>query len=125
MTHLRWDCEKLGCRLKQRWDPECLDGTLARGATFTDIDAFVEIGRQFLFIEQKKKGAFLDEGQRLALARLAEIPQVTVVTITGSVEDGYQVRDLAQPTFPWKSDHDSLRDWVHNWGKHADDSGSV
>ena len=60
------------------------------GCGFTDVDFFfgmVERNSHFLFIEWKHPGAKLTDGQRIALRKLAALPECTVYVVEGdSVE---------------------------------------
>lgn len=120
MTRMRWDCDADGCRLKHRWDPADLDGLLPRAASFGDLDAWAEIGGQFLFIEHKGASGHLGDGQRMALKRLAAQPQNTVWVIR-DLAGGIELLDMADTkrgfrfmTWP------ALKDLVRMWGAKAD-----
>ena len=88
MTARRYPCE-------HRWDPGILDGTLPRGASFADLDAYAEIGGRFLFIEHKPAGYAWEpgNGQYRALKALARLPGC-IVWFLRDTDGGYEVRSL-------------------------------
>lgn len=96
-----------------------------RGIIPTDVDGMVEINSWFLFIEQKRAGASLPEGQRKALQRLSTTSdRITVVIIREIVgEDDLMevLRYRGGQTSGWKKEtHDELRTWMDAWAVHAD-----
>lgn len=116
----------MGCRLECRWNPECLDGLLPRRSSFGDVDAWVEISGQFLFLEQKGGNAGgLSVGQGNALRRLASLPDCTVWFIQNRQDGGYWFRDMrppvTNPAIPISQD--DLCDMVATWGEWADSKG--
>jgi len=54
---------------------------LPRGCIPSDIDGFLEINRHFLFLEAKGPGGELSRGQEMALKRLADVDQITVLIV--------------------------------------------
>lgn len=83
---MRWICEKSGCynivhRPKIEQFAGCFPGRIA----LTDIDATVEIGGHFLFIEWK--GISVSEvptGQRIYFERLTKLsPRIKTVIVSG------------------------------------------
>lgn len=75
----RHSCATSGCYVDSLpcWDDmiQCFP----RKIRPTDVDGFVEINGEFLFLEEKSAGVAPDNGQRIALRRLAGLPGVTVV----------------------------------------------
>jgi hypothetical protein len=119
MTRMRHDCETRGCRLRIRWDPASLDGTLPRGASFGDMDGWAEIGGRFLFIEHKGEGAIPENGQRKALIQLARLPGCTVWLIRDKGA-GFELRDMGSPQAGLRDiTRDDLRELVRAWGRNA------
>ena len=117
---MRWNCDIKGCRLQHRFDPGVLDGCLPRGSSFGALDAWVEIGGRFLFIEHKGVGVPLDGGQGPALKRLARQPDCTVWLVRDYPPAGkvirYEWRDMAthEPFSVITFDH--FRGMVALWG---------
>ena len=96
---LRHNCPVHGCFIDSLplWDD--IAGCFSGGARPTDIDAMVEIGGQFLFIEQKRAGVYLPDGQRKALQRLADVGAGRItVTVLRDVTDNPDAFDVL--TFP-------------------------
>ena len=122
MTKYRWDCTRDGCRMACRWNPDCLDGLLPRKSSFGDMDAWVEINGQFLFLEQKGTAGGLSTGQGYAFRRLAGLPNCTVWLIQDRAGGGYIFRDMRPPVSPPIAiSHSDLCDMVATWGEWADD----
>lgn len=69
---------------KKLWDWTPLNSCFERGIRFTDVDGFVEVNYHFLHLEGKSKDISLPRGQRMALERLAKLPQFTVIVFKGS-----------------------------------------
>jgi hypothetical protein len=49
----------------------------------SDLDGILETNRKFLVFEWKRPGEELSKGQHIMLSRLAELPQFTVVVVSG------------------------------------------
>lgn len=93
---LRHRCSRSGCFLDQQSDWTELAAAFPRGIRPTDVDAMVEMGGNFLFLEGKKFGAGFDsEGQRRALKALSRKGSVTVVCVRdgkpGPVQTEYEI----------------------------------
>jgi hypothetical protein len=85
---MRWNCHSAkGCYYESLPDWDWVVKSFRGGVYPTDIDGMVEINGHFLFIEQKKAGAPLPAGQTMALRRLAEQPNTTVLLLR-DVTDG-------------------------------------
>ena len=89
--HMRHSCPNDGCYLKglPSWD-RYID-RLPRGIRPTDVDGFMEIGGRFLFLEEKCPGDHLQEGQRIALRRLANFDGVTVAVFRPGTKSDLEV----------------------------------
>jgi hypothetical protein len=115
----RWNCDKRGCYLEDRWSLTTLDGALPHGAQFGDLDGWAEIDGRFLFIEHKPEGFSWDtaNGQWRALKQLSRLPGVTVWWIRDSGDD-YEIaepgRALSKVTL------DELRARVRAWADDQD-----
>lgn len=116
---MRWDCLKQGCRMLERWNPDCLDGLLPRRSSFGDMDAWAEISGHFLFIEQKGVDAGpVSAGQGYALIRLSQLPNCAVWLIQDRDGGGYMFRDMKPPYMePIPISADDLADIVVTWGE--------
>lgn len=68
---------------KKLWDWTPLNECFKRGIRFTDVDGFVEVNYHFLHLEGKSKNISLPKGQRMALERLARLPEFTVIVFKG------------------------------------------
>lgn len=110
----RWKCDVNGCYLAGRWALTELDGALPHGAQFGDLDGWTEINGQFLFIEHKPAGYAWDRdnGQWLALKRLARLAGVTVWWLRDH-PDGYELGIPGQPMTVITPD--GLRERVAAW----------
>lgn len=73
-------CASQGCWLDRRWDPDSLGkaalaagegAVFPRGISAGDLDGFVEIGGQHLFVETKSVGSAFEGGQRRAFESIA------------------------------------------------------
>jgi len=87
----------------------------------TDIDGMVECSGHFLFIEEKSAGVTPEPAQRLALMRLADQPNTTVVImrpVAGSVT-GMQAIWYPNPNGFIDLTRDEFLDWVEQWGVNA------
>lgn len=119
----RHDCESQGCYCDQLpcWDD--LIEAFPRRIRPTDVDGMVEINGHVLFLEEKRAGKGLEEGQRRALAALSSRPDITTVffrPLGGDLEvliygegppKGWQRR--SRDWFVW---------WLSAWADHADSS---
>lgn len=120
------DCMHKGCKLKRDPDLEWIRKCFPRSIMPSDVDGMVEINGQFLFIEHKGPGDSFEgsEGQRRALKRLGQQPNVTVLVLRertdggfdqlvfepGQESEGFQVRTRAQ-VVAWIQDWAFLADW--------------
>ncbi len=110
----RWNCDKKGCYLADRWMLTELDGALPHGAQFGDLDGWAEIDDRFLFIEHKPEGFSWDtgNGQWRALKRLARLPGVTVWWLR-DCGDGYEIAEPGRPLD--KVTGEELRERIRAW----------
>lgn len=75
------------------WDRYGYSRAFAGGISPTDVDAMVERNGHFLFVEQKQYTPdnvgpyYLPKGQRIALERLAKLPQFMVLYVAGDAVD--------------------------------------
>jgi hypothetical protein len=96
---------------------------LPRGIRPTDIDGMVEVGGQFLFLEQKGPRAVMPNGQRRALAALGNQPNTTVLVFRPSGPSGQAVDVLRFPDpMGFRTiTREQLRAWVAAWARRADE----
>lgn len=86
---MRWRCDERGCYNDlQRPRIEVFADCLPRRLAFTDIDATVEVGGRFLFLEFKGgEPRELPTGQRIYLERLTSLHQkITAVVVCGNAK---------------------------------------
>lgn len=127
--YFRHDCDADGCYVKQLplWDD--IITCFPRKIRPTDVDGLVEINRQFLFLEEKRKGAGPDDGQRIAYKRLAEIEQITVVFFRPAKEavDDELLEVLVfgrGPAQGWQTwDRRDFLNWLSAWTVEAECCG--
>lgn len=97
-----------------RWDWRWLSGALTDGVSVADIDAVIERGGSFLFIETKALGVVIERGQLLLLQRLARNPRHTVVILRGQLDEPEWMEIVGQhgrvPT-----SRDEFWTFVANW----------
>lgn len=122
-SFFRHSCRSAGCYVDSLpcWDDliECFP----RKIRPTDVDGFVEINGQFLFLEEKQAGAGPDEGQRIALRRLASLPGVTVAFFRPGKASDYEVLIFdGEPAQGWRpcSKHQFFA-WLRRWAQRADE----
>lgn len=115
--HMRHKCVDKGCYLDAlpAWD-DFID-CLPRGIRPTDVDGMIEIGGQFLFMEEKGPGVLLQDGQRMALKRLADFHGVTVVIFRPGLHSELEVLifDGSPPQGFQPCTRDEFRTWLTNW----------
>lgn len=111
----RHDCRDKGCYVGQLppWDDliECFP----RAIRPTDVDGLVEVNEHFLFLEEKSAGKSLDEGQRLALARLARLPRVTVVVFRPGAASELEALFFPNPDGFKPMTRDGFKEWLRGW----------
>lgn len=127
MGAMRWCCEKDGCfNQKKRPRLEVFDGCFAPSRiAFGDVDAAVEVGCNFLFLEWKSGGRrpTISTGQDLLYARLSSRDGITVVVVNGNAET-MEVSEVAVyhngRRGPWEAcDLDALKRRVAAWYQRA------
>ena len=104
---------------KRLWDWTGLNECFDRGIRLTDIDGFVEVGNKFLFLEGKPPGAIMRRGQRLALERLAQLPNFTVIVLEGNPPfdiHGWQVIGKKR----YAGDSEAFKNFIRKWFEYAD-----
>lgn len=69
-----------------RWDWSWLTSAFTDGVRVMDVDALVERNGRFLAFETKGNGVLVPKGQRLALERLARLPEFRVVLLEGAAD---------------------------------------
>lgn len=121
----RHNCAERGCQIEQlpNWDD--LIAAFPRNIRPTDIDAMVEINGHFLFIEQKSAGVSLENGQRRALATLAQQPNTTVLIVRPIFMNDDATEHLEVLLFPNPSGFQivpraSLISWLTAWAQDAE-----
>lgn len=126
--HFRHSCEGDGCYVEQLplWDDviECFP----RGIRPTDIDGMVEINGHFLFMEEKRAGAAMHDGQRFALRSLSRLPGVTVLVfrpLLASVEVGADMEVLifraGKTDDGWqRTTRAWFKEWLRDWSANAE-----
>lgn len=97
-----------------RWDWRWLSGALTDGVSVADIDAVLERGGRFLFIETKGPGVPLARGQSLLLQRLARDPRHTVVVLWGE-PDAPSLMELIGLRGRVPTSRDEFWQFVANW----------
>lgn len=106
---------------KRLWDWTDLNECFERGIRLTDIDGFVEVGKKFLFLEGKPPGGRLPRGQKIALERLAQFPDITVVIIEGNPPfeiRGWRVIGKQR----YKGNNEEFKMFIRMWFEWADKS---
>lgn len=85
VSALRWDCYRKGCHnIKCRPKLLALADALPGRISFSDIDATVEVGGRFLFLEWKAPGGKLSIGQEIYHKKLTALSRrITSVVIEG------------------------------------------
>lgn len=120
MTLFRHDCRNgKNCYLNVRFDPADLDGTLPRGSSFIDFDAWAEIDGRFLFIEYKGIGVPPCKGEQTrALTLQAQQPNTTVLRIQALDGGSFDVREVASvPPKRVVMTWDEIREVCKKWGE--------
>lgn len=124
----RHKCDAKGCYydLLPSWDD--LIDCFPRRIRPTDIDGMVEINDRFLFMEQKGFGAGPDNGQRIALLKLARRKGITVLFFRPAAvgqDDKLEVLlfDGTEPDGWRPQTRDWLKDWLRNWSARAERPG--
>ena len=119
--HFRHKCGKDGCYIDQLPDwSDLIAECFPRRIRPTDIDGMVEINGHLLFLEEKGLGVGPDNGQRIALRRLAQRDGITVVLFRP-----------APPERPWDLEvliygegepqgwqprtREQFKDWLRDW----------
>lgn len=123
--HFRWNChEKRQCYNDTLPSWDYLMEAFPRGIIPTDVDGMVEINGSFLFIEQKRAGAFIPEGQRMALLRLAALSDNVTVLIIREIADSadMEVARLKRSGAKWweRMTRDELMVWMKSWATAVD-----
>jgi hypothetical protein len=117
---LRHRCATDGCYqdlVMPNW--EWMRGAFPRGIMPMDVDGLVEVGGRFLVIDHKRPLADFTRGARVALRRLGNLPEVTVLGLRPAAVDSYEVAMLAGadtgPPVWWPTSREQLRHWLHLW----------
>lgn len=74
-----------------RWDWSWLTSAFTDGVRVMDVDALVERNGRFLAFETKASGVAVPRGQRLALERMARLPEFTVAVLQGDPDEPMQM----------------------------------
>lgn len=118
----RYVCDQQGCYIEglPSWDDliECFP----RRIRPTDIDGLVEMGGNFLFLEEKRAGVAPDEGQRRALVRLSKQPRTTVVLMRPGATSDLEVLllEAGQGSGWLPYTRDEFKAWLRAWCRRAD-----
>lgn len=121
-SFFRHSCEQRGCYIDGLpcWDD--LIEAMPRSIRPTDVDGFIEINGQFLFLEEKGAGKHLEEGQRKALRALTTWPGHTVLCFrpkTGGDHEFLVFKDGEGSG--WREcSRSQLKAWIRNWCVRAD-----
>jgi hypothetical protein len=125
--YFRWNCRNKGCYYEQLPDWDDLIECFPRKIRPTDIDGMVEINGHFLFLEEKGPGCTPDDGQRIALRRLSQYPDVTTVLFRPSIRQPGDLECLVygqgEPRGFQPRSRDSFKNWLRGWAAHADHTG--
>lgn len=104
---------------------DLFDRAFPRGISPTDVDAMVEVNDHFLFLEFKKQGVDVPNGQRYALRLLSTRERVTVVIAENAEDDGFRVRSAVAGD--WSTWSECTRAELHDrlvaWAARADAAG--
>lgn len=127
-SYFRHKCDDGNCYYEQlpNWDD--LIACLPRDIRPTDVDGMVEINGHVLFLEEKRPGVMLHEGQRRALWSLSGRDNITTMF--------FRPRQALQPTTDleclvfgngppqgWQPrSREWLKDWLAEWAAHADNN---
>lgn len=126
-SFFRHQCAALGCYVDSLpcWDE--MIQLFPRKIRPTDVDGFVEINGQFLFLEEKVRGASPHEGQRRALKLLATLPGVTVVFFRPGATTDYEVLvfDGGEVEGWRKCSKNQWHAWLRRWIRDADALGGA
>lgn len=120
--YFRHDCSKKDCYYEQLpcWDDliECFP----RGIRPTDIDGMVEIQGNVLFLEEKRRGAGPDEGQRRALRAVSRRQGITVAFFRPGKSSELEVLIFNQdePNGWQPFTREQFGHWLTYWAKDAD-----
>jgi hypothetical protein len=122
--NMKWNCQVDGCYRDQLpdWSPfnDCFPRT---GIRITDIDGMVEIGGHFLFIEWKRPGSEVPDGQMKAFQRLTNHPGITVLIVWGDTTDNptaWRVIHGGDTSKPTRLNFDQFYRSVTEWATAAD-----
>lgn len=126
-SFFRHDCHQTSCYIDGLpcWDD--LIEQFPRKIRPTDVDGFVEMNGQFLFLEEKRAGCGPDEGQRRALKLLADLPGVTVAFFRPGKSSDYEVLVFdGNPGQGWRPcSKGQWLAWLRNWAHLADERSEV
>lgn len=117
MSHMRWQCNSVGCFLQRRTDPVILDGCFPAGVTGSDVDVMVELGGHFLVVEFKRPGVSIPIGQLRAFKALVATGRFTVVIVYALEQhvQGWRKVTLEGLEPLHTGDVDALREHVKRW----------
>lgn len=112
--NLRLSAEEYARKL---WDWTPLNKCFERNIRVTDIDGFVEVNYHFLYLEGKSKSGYLPRGQKMALERLAKLPQFTVIVFKGDPPDLHTVIEweVLGKNKKYKGDFEEFLEFIHQW----------
>lgn len=121
-SDLRHNCEQNGCFQANLPSWDWMRGCFPRGIMPTDVDGMVEIRGSVLFIEQKRPGASLSNGQRIALKTLAAKDRTTVLCLRSTLDGAYEciVFDGTPPTGWRHCTREQVQAWLSHWAETAE-----
>ncbi len=119
---LRHSCQRSGSYIDRLpcWDD--LITVFPRNIRPMDVDGMVEIGGQFLFLEEKQAGKGVEAGQGAALRMLSRLPGVTVAIFRPGAASDYEVllyEDGHGSGFV-PATRDQFHSWLRAWALSAD-----
>lgn len=97
-----------------RWDWSWLTSAFTDGVRVMDIDALVERNGRFLAFETKPIGVAPPRGQKLALERLARLPEFTVGVLEGEPDDPAWFEILGAGR-RYEADRDAVWNYTADW----------
>lgn len=119
-SYFRHDCTERGCFLAGQTSWDDLIACFPRGIRPTDVDGMVEINGHHLFLEEKRAGQTLENGQRHALAALARKPRTIVVVFRPGITSELEVLTMPNPKGYQPTSRAGLQHLLRSWAAYAD-----
>lgn len=118
---LRHKCTERGCLVDALPSWDWFLDAFPRGIVPTDVDGFVEINDNLLFLEEKGAGAQSPMGQRIALKALATRDRTSVVHWRPGARTELEVLMFDPDPSGWETaSRAELRAWFASWARDAD-----